>query len=209
LRRHSTAGATATHLPLSSQGAAFLKIVTRDENAHVKFLTNALGSHAVPMPSFDFKATNTNAAAFMATAQVLENTGVHAYLGQGLNITQPASIKAAVSILTVEARHASVIGLLNDPSGGSIAPRRAVRRAMDGREAARRSQVDGLHGRTHRRPGPTFTGPPGNVPRPPPCGRGMRRRRLNRLRRYGRARPGCRAIVPPLSASCRVAVARR
>lgn len=59
---------------------------------------------------------------FMKTAQMLENTGVHAYSGQALNIKSAAYVKAAVSILTIEARHASVIGLLNDPSGAMIAP---------------------------------------------------------------------------------------
>jgi hypothetical protein len=53
---------------------------------------------------------------------VLENTGVHAYSGQALNIKSAAYVKAAISILTIEARHASVIGLLNDPSGAAIAP---------------------------------------------------------------------------------------
>jgi hypothetical protein len=115
-------GATAANLPLSSQAAAFLKVVTKDENAHVKFLQGALGSKAVKAPKFDFKGANTNAAMFMTTAQVLENTGVHAYSGQALNIKSPAYVKAAVSILTIEARHASVIGLLNDPSGEAIAP---------------------------------------------------------------------------------------
>jgi hypothetical protein len=115
-------GATAANLPLSSQGAAFLKVVTRDENAHVEFLKTALGAKAVKEPKFDFKGTNTNAAMFMATAQVLENTGVHAYSGQALNITHPKYVKAALSILTIEARHASVIGLLNEPAGEQIAP---------------------------------------------------------------------------------------
>ncbi len=61
----------------------------------------------------------------MKTAQVLENTGVHAYSGQALNIQTPAYVVAAVTILTVEARHASVIGLLNEgaaPTGAQIAP---------------------------------------------------------------------------------------
>ncbi len=115
-------GATAANLPLSGQGSAFLKVVTHDENAHVAFLRSALGSKAVKQPKFDFKGTNTDPAMFMATAQVLENTGVHAYSGQALNITSPAYVKAAVSILTIEARHASVIGLLNTPSGADIAP---------------------------------------------------------------------------------------
>jgi hypothetical protein len=115
-------GATAANLPLSSQAGAFLKVVTEDENAHVKFLKKALGAKAAKEPKFDFKGTNTSADMFMKTAQVLENTGVHAYLGQVLNIKTPAYVGAAGSILTIEARHASVIGLLNDPSGAAIAP---------------------------------------------------------------------------------------
>jgi hypothetical protein len=115
-------GATAANLPLSSQASAFLKVVTKDENAHVAFLKKALGSKAAKEPKFDFKGANTNAEMFMKTAQVLENTGVHAYSGQALNIKKGAYVKAAVSILTIEARHASVIGLLNDPSGEMIAP---------------------------------------------------------------------------------------
>jgi Ferritin-like domain len=115
-------GATAANLPLSAQGQAFLKVVTRDENAHVAFLKKALGSKAAKEPKFNFQGTNENAEMFMKTAQVLENTGVHAYSGQALNIKTAAYVKAAVSILTIEARHASVIGLLNDPSGEMIAP---------------------------------------------------------------------------------------
>jgi hypothetical protein len=115
-------GASAANLPLGSQAAAFLKVVTKDENAHVTFLKTALGSKAAKEPKFDFKGANTSAEMFMKTAQVLENTGVHAYSGQALNIKSPAYVKAAVSILTIEARHASVIGLLNDASGEAIAP---------------------------------------------------------------------------------------
>jgi hypothetical protein len=115
-------GATAANLSLSAQGAAFLKIVTKDENAHVAFLKKHLGAKAAKQPKFDFKGTNTNVEMFMKTAEVLENTGVHAYSGQALNIKTPAYVQAAVSILTIEARHASVIGLLNEPAGNDIAP---------------------------------------------------------------------------------------
>jgi hypothetical protein len=115
-------GATAANLALSSQAAAFLKVVTADENAHVKFLKGALGSKAAKEPKFNFAGANTSVETFMKTAEVLENTGVHAYLGQVLNIKNPAYVAAAGSILTIEARHASVIGLLNDPSGAMIAP---------------------------------------------------------------------------------------
>jgi len=110
-------GATAAKLPLNAQGAVFLETVTKDENEHVKFLKKALGRKAVAEPKFDFRGANTSVESFMATAEVLENTGVHAYSGQALNIKTPAYVKAAVSILTIEARHASVIGLLNGAKG--------------------------------------------------------------------------------------------
>jgi rubrerythrin len=110
-------GASAAKLPLDAQGTVFLETVTKDENEHVKFLKKALGSKAAKEPKFDFKGANTNVEMFMATAEVLENTGVHAYSGQALNIKNPAYVKAALSILTIEARHASVIGLLNGSKG--------------------------------------------------------------------------------------------
>jgi Ferritin-like domain len=115
-------GASAANMSLGAQTAAFLKVVTKDENAHVKFLKGALGAKAAKEPKFDFKGANTDPAMFMTTAQVLENTGVHAYSGQALNIKSPAYVKAALSILTIEARHASVIGLLNEPAGNAITP---------------------------------------------------------------------------------------
>jgi len=118
-------GATAANLPLSPQVGAFLKIATKDENAHVKFLKGALGAKAAKEPKFDFKGANTSAEMFAKTAQVLENTGVHAYSGQALNIKNAADVKAALSILTIEARHASVIGLLNEgaaPAGTEMTP---------------------------------------------------------------------------------------
>ncbi len=115
-------GATAANMSLNAQTSSFLKVVTRDENAHVAFLKQHLGSKAAKEPKFDFKGANTSPEMFMKTAEVLENTGVHAYSGQALNIKSPAYVKAAVSILTIEARHASVIGLLNEPAGNDITP---------------------------------------------------------------------------------------
>ncbi len=112
-------GATAANMSLSPQAVLFLKVVTKDENAHVAFLKKALGGRAVAEPKFNFNGANTSPEKFMATAQVLEDTGVHAYSGQALNIKSPAYVKAALSILTIEARHASVIGLLNEPSAGA------------------------------------------------------------------------------------------
>jgi len=98
---------------------AFLKTVTRDERAHVTFLKKALGSKAVKEPKFNFMGIPSDPAKFAATAYVLENTGVHAYLGQAGNIKLPAYLLAAASIVTIEARHAGAIASINN---AAIAP---------------------------------------------------------------------------------------
>jgi hypothetical protein len=97
----------------------FLATVQKDENAHVKLLKGALGSKAVKKPKFDFQGIPSNPAKFAATAYVLENTGVHAYLGQAPNVSEAKVLLTAASLVTVEARHAGAIGLF---LGKSIAP---------------------------------------------------------------------------------------
>ena len=91
---------------------AFAKLVAEHEAAHVKALKGVLGRAAVKSPKFDFADTTTDEDKFKATAFVLENTGVAAYSGQAPNIKQTAVVKAAVSILTIEARHAAAIAAL-------------------------------------------------------------------------------------------------
>jgi hypothetical protein len=87
----------------------FAGVVAQDEAAHVAFLKGALGGAAVKKPKFDFKGTTADVKKFRATAQVLEDTGVAAYAGQGGNIKSKQILAAAVSVLTVEARHAAWI----------------------------------------------------------------------------------------------------
>jgi rubrerythrin len=96
---------------------AFAKVVSKHEHDHVAFLKSALGSAAVKSPKFDFKGTTSNQAKFMATAQVLEDTGVAAYLGQAGNIKSKKILGAAASVMAVEARHAGWIRDLNNASG--------------------------------------------------------------------------------------------
>jgi Ferritin-like domain len=99
----------------------FASIVSGHEKAHVEFLKGALGAAAVKKPKFDFKGTTTDKAKFMATAQVLEDTGVAAYLGQVGNIKSKKILGAAGSILPIEARHAGWIRDLNDVPGAPVA----------------------------------------------------------------------------------------
>jgi hypothetical protein len=93
--------------------------VQKDENAHVKLLKGALGSKAVKKPNFDFQGIPSDPAKFAATAYVLENTGVHAYLGQAPNISEAKVLLTAASIVTIEARHSGAIALF---LGKAIAP---------------------------------------------------------------------------------------
>ncbi len=113
--------ATANKVASGAQESAFLKQVTSDENAHVAFLKKALGSKATSAPKVDF-GDATSKANWLPTSMVLENTGVKAYGGQALNIQSPAYISAALSIWAVEARHASVAGLLVKPQSKNISP---------------------------------------------------------------------------------------
>jgi hypothetical protein len=94
---------------LTGESKAFAKVVAGHEAAHVAALKGALGSSAIAEPKFDFKGTTSNQALFQATSEVLEYTGVHAYLGQVGNIKSKAVLSAAGAILPVEAWHAAWI----------------------------------------------------------------------------------------------------
>jgi hypothetical protein len=104
------------------EAQAFLKRATIDENAHVAFLKKALGSKAVAAPKVDFGSTTSKEDSWLKTSAALENTGVHAYAGQALNLKSPANLAAAASILSIEGRHAAVAALLLDPTVGGMAP---------------------------------------------------------------------------------------
>ncbi|HTU29793.1 MAG TPA: ferritin-like domain-containing protein [Solirubrobacteraceae bacterium] len=112
-----------THMQITDPATkAFLQTTTRDENAHVAALQQALGSNAIAQPQFRFDHIPANQSAFQQTAYVLENTGVHAYLGQLTNICSSAYLAAAGSIALVEGRHAAVIGSIINDSPSGIAP---------------------------------------------------------------------------------------
>jgi len=127
-----------------AEAQAFLKRVTADENAHVAFLKKALGSKAVKAPKVDFGATTASEAAFLKTAVALENTGVAAYAGQALNISNPAYVAAALSIHSVEARHASVAGLLLKPTPASQAPNGAFDKPLTAAQVLKAVEATGF-----------------------------------------------------------------
>jgi rubrerythrin len=92
---------------LSGEAVKFATAVARDEAAHVTFLKGALGSKAVKTPKFDFKGTTRAQATFLKTAMALEDTGVGAYAGAAPMIANKKTLAAALSVHSVEARHAA------------------------------------------------------------------------------------------------------
>ncbi len=105
---------------LTGEVLATTKIVQAHENTHVRTLRTLLGKDARKIPKFAFGKAVQDPNVFLDTAVVLEDTGVKAYSGQATRILSRSIVKAAVSILTVEARHASRFRSLN---GQNFAPR--------------------------------------------------------------------------------------
>jgi len=101
---------------------AFLNLTVTDENAHVRVLKSVLGSKAIKRPTFDFKGIPEDQSMFQQTAYILENTGVHAYIGQTRNIYSPAYLTVAAGIATIEGRHAAIIGSIISDTVGKLAP---------------------------------------------------------------------------------------
>lgn len=126
--------ATRRGIAKKTESRAFLKQVTADENAHVAFFTKALGSKAIAPPKLDFGSSFQSERSWLKISMALENTGVAAFAGQALNIASPANVAVAVSVMTVEARHASVVGLLNKPTPANISPNGAFDKPLTAAE---------------------------------------------------------------------------
>lgn len=96
-----------------------IKGIHADEAAHTGFLEQALlDNGATPlMCKFDFTSSLESVATMTATARVLEVVGVAAYLGGATLLDDPVLLDAAASILTIEARHSTLLNLL--ASGGT------------------------------------------------------------------------------------------
>jgi hypothetical protein len=80
------------------------------EQAHVSLLQSALAQAGIkPVQPCTYDFGFTDAKGMVATAAVLENVGVSAYLGAGPLVSDGGILATAASILTVEARHQTFI----------------------------------------------------------------------------------------------------
>ncbi len=97
---------------LSGQTAVAARTLGAVERAHVGALRKVLGRSAVAKPFFDFQGTTENQDVFLKTAVAFEDLAVAAYKGQAPLIDAPEVLAAAISIHSVEARHAAWIRFL-------------------------------------------------------------------------------------------------
>jgi hypothetical protein len=97
--------------------SGFAGKLAEHEAAHVKALKGILGSKAVKAPKVDFGNAVTDQNVFMMTANALEPVGTAAYQGAGPYIHSPVIVKAALSILPVEANHAAYASTLGKLKG--------------------------------------------------------------------------------------------
>jgi hypothetical protein len=135
------------------------QVVGSHERAHVVALRGAVGRGAVRAGRYDFRGATEDPERFRRTAVAFEDLTTAALQGQTPGLASPALAAAAVSILTVEARHAAWIRRL-----AGVQP---AARAFD--EPVPLSNVTGVVDATHfvvrrgvrtrsRRRGPRFTG---------------------------------------------------
>jgi len=105
--------------------------IRNHEKTHVQTLIKVIKSlGGKPVGDSEYNFGVKSVAEFVATAQVLEDTGVMAYDGAIAYIHRPGLQTAGATIATVEARHASYLRLLNgevpfpEPFDDPKAPRR-------------------------------------------------------------------------------------
>ena len=92
------------------------------EVIHRDFLKTALGADAIPDLEFDFTSVDfTNRSHVLDAAIQFENLGVSAYNGAGFLLENPDFLTTAGKIVSVEARHAAVLALLQNPNSDAFA----------------------------------------------------------------------------------------
>jgi rubrerythrin len=96
---------------------ALIKSIADTEQQHVDALTataKQLGGKPAAAPKAEFPLDD--AMSVLKLAATVENLGAAAYLGQAANIESPDILAAALSIHSVEGRHAAVLNVLTGES---------------------------------------------------------------------------------------------
>ena len=106
--------------PIRDRVFSELRVIQEHEETHVDVLRDTiedLGGDPIDEPEFEFGTATEEPDEFLALAAQLEDTGVSAYAGAAPEIDDPDLVPPALSIHSVEARHASFIRVLNGEIG--------------------------------------------------------------------------------------------
>ena len=96
---------------------ALIEAIGESEQMHVEALTATvedLGAEPAPVPKTEFPLDD--AKSVLELAATVENLGAAAYLGQAAAIEDPGILAAALSIHSVEGRHAAALNILTGQS---------------------------------------------------------------------------------------------
>lgn len=96
----------------SGKTLSILKSFGAEEAEHVVALKQVASSLGTPAAEPTGKFPLTSASSVASLAAAVENLGASAYLGQAPNIQSKEILAAALSIHTIEARHAAVLNTL-------------------------------------------------------------------------------------------------
>jgi len=127
------------HAGLDGELRSFAEAALAHEREHLAAIRNALGTNAGPKPTFDFGSSIESAEAFRQAAIDLEDTAVAGYNGQATNLTK-ATLAAAATIVSVEARHAAWVRAI----AGEVAAPDPVDTPMTAQQVAQSLREIGL-----------------------------------------------------------------
>lgn len=106
----TAAGFASAQVPLQQ-----FQAIAQDESTHATTLQlaiNALGGQTISNCTFNVSSLLADVPTMVAAARLVENVGVSAYLGALTLINDTVLSTAAATIMTVEARHQTILNLL-------------------------------------------------------------------------------------------------
>jgi len=107
----TAAGFSSSDIPLEQ-----LVTIQNDEQTHSNALQTAImdfGGTPITSCQFNFGPVLQSVGSMINVARIVEDVGVGAYLGAAHLISDPVLLTTAASILTVEARHQTVLNILS------------------------------------------------------------------------------------------------
>ena len=100
----------AEHLgELTPKTLAWARVVGAHERAHVQALKNLLGRNVVPSPTFNYRGVTSDEQAFIKTAVAFEDLTAALLKWQAPRLDSRSIVAAAVTLHSVETRHAAWI----------------------------------------------------------------------------------------------------